>query len=819
MARDGSERAADTDSAAATGKSPRSQELGDRLEQIEAERRQAEEESDQVAEASALRRMGDLQRAAGLGDEARESYSRARYLYQLTGNSEGAANLLLTLGNMEARQSRAETAAGYFHDARDLFQRLVAPEKEADAALSEGDALYAMGDGEGALGCYQAAGDLFANLDDTLGQAHTAFRLAVLSSAEDPEAAGEQYGLAASLFAEHVPAEADGGQAPLPNRVTDSRRYPPVLMQKICVRERTLITGEQGEVEAPAPAAPSRKAERAARPGPAVAPAPPTPRGGHDTSWTMWIGIGLLLAGALVLFLPKMFSGSTLIPSIVEALSKLVSLGVVLQVTLGVLGAVVAILGARQIGISAPVILLALGIGIGAIFHEVGRSLVAALDINSATQEPQANPAEIELAAVKVTRSAAVKWLQDARAAIERSDFDAARKAFEESYTLSQHSKDKVNRLRVLEELLVLEEKHGRIGDRLLVTERLYDEVRGKDRERERELLEQIVALASRSDDAAKLRKAHLKLLEYHADDGNKEGEVTTLLALAAIDRDNRKLADAFDWYEQAHNTYQSMQDTQGQVGTLLAMGEIDARLGRRRRAYGSYYHAFAMYREIGDVAGQAAALLHMGTLDEASERYEEAAAAFRQSKRLYASVGDRDGEALAALRYAAVQSAHGNQRQARNAFRRSLQIYQESRDAAGQAHAHLGLGHLARRQGKRDKAEEHYRQAEDLYRRADDPGGQMAALRERALLAHESGRESVAQAQLAEVSRVAKNAADPQVRARLLISVGDLAVSLKRSESAAETYRQALALYEDIGDDDGRRVAGEKLRRLRAAS
>ena len=819
MQRDGSEHGEGygngTDTSAL---SARRLELEDRLEGLEAERRQAEQEGDQVAEAAVLRRMGDLQRAAGMGEDARETYSRARYLYQLTGNAEGAAHLLVTLGNMEVRHSHSEAAARHFREARDLFQRLVVPEREAEAALSEGDAQFALGDNEGALSCYNAAADIFANLEDSLGQAHTVFRLAVLTAADDAEAAAEHFLVAADLFAENVKNGAEGTNAPLPNRITDSRRYPPVLMQKVCERERGLLTGDSvGPEEVPevsrAEAAKERKVIAAAEPTAA------TPGAGHNSSWTMWVGVAILLVGTMVLVLPQFFSGSTLLPSLAEAMGKVVSGGWLLQVTMALLGAVAAVLAARQIGINAPVILLALGIGVGAIFHEVGRTLVASVGNSSAAEEAARESVQIEAEAVQVTRTAARKWLADARQALAGNDIESARKALDESHNLFQHLNDKAGQLLVLEERMKLETAHGSVAHRLAVAESLYAAVRGSDRVKERELLEEMVALAASSDSVEKLRSAHQRLLEYHASSGDRKAEVATLLAMAAIARDNQDWEEAYQLLERSNKTYQSLRDNAGQVGTLLAMGEIDSRLGRQRRAYGHYYHAFAMYRELEDIDGQAVALLHMGAIDEVSKRFEEAAAAFRQAKGLYATLGKEEGEALASLRYADVQSEHGNQRQAREAFRRSLDLYTKRGDLAGQAHAHLGLGVLARKQKKQVAAENHYASAEDLYRQANHQTGRLAALRERALMAHASGRAGVAGSQLEEVSRVAKDTADPKERARLLLSVGDLAVSLQRSESAAKTYREAMLLYEDIGDEDGRRAANQRLQRLHSAS
>ncbi len=782
-------------------------ELEKRLAELDQERRAASEEGDQAAEASALRKLGDLQRAARMDDVAREAYSKARYLYQLTGNSDAAAGLSVTVGNMDMRLHRYEPAARSFQQARDLYQRLAEPSKEADCALSEGDALVAFGDSTGALACFESAGEIFAKLDDTLGQAHTAFRVGTMALEGDPQEANQQLELAQRLFADHVGREASGSNdAPLPARVSDSRRYAPSMMQRVCLRERQGVSGGK------APATPVRR--RATAPGIHKA----VSKSSGDSSWTIWIGVGLLLVGAGFAILPDLFAGSTLIPEIGDWIGGIVSIGSATHFIVALFGAILAIVGARQLGISAPVVLLAMAIGFGVIFHEISRVVFSDLNTTGPAQTAGASGEErLERQALQLARSAAAKWVLDGRSALERGDSAAATQAFEESYVLSKQSLDTKGQVRALEEILSIVMLSGDLRAQLEVAEKLYDDVSGFDDSRSREILEDIVSLSSRLGDHSRSRDTHLKLLAHHEKTGDVEGEVAALLSLAAIDRDRVELETSYEWYRRAHGVYQSLRDRHGQIGTLLAMGELDARLGRRRRAYGRYYHAFAMYRELEDEGGQAAMLLHMGTLDEAGERFEEASAAFRQSKRMYAELSDRRGEAQAALRFGSVQATHGNQRQARDAFRRSLQLYKALGDVAGQARAELGLGHVALKGAKNDIARNHYTRARVHYQQLNDPRGELAALSEIALLERQAGRQAFALASLGEVKRVASEVSDPAMRANVLLSAGDLALSLDANDEAISTYRRARDLFEDMEDEPGLRAVNERL--VRAAS
>lgn len=810
MERDGSEEPCKGDDPIAAAPSERARELTERILSLEAEREQAEEDGDQAAQASALRKLGDLNQAAGANDAAREAYSRARYLFQMVGNAEAAAGLLTSLGNMESRLRRNDAAARYFREASDLYKRMVVPDKQADALLSEADALGAAGKTPAALERIDAAAAIFAELSDTLGQAHTAFRLGMIALREEPERADEHLELAARLYGDHVGRSGDDIDVTLPPTIGDSRRYPPFVMQRVCMRERQKLAGDTAVSPIPK-RAPSSTALLSRKPSVQKAAA-------KESSLTTWIGVALLFFGTLALLIPQLTSEVEIFAKLAGWIDGLIGGGTLINVAMGLLGAVGAIVAVRQMGIAAPVVLLGVGIGVGMITHELSRSLMAAVNPGGRTSNTIAAGAAREQEAMRTGRAAAAKVLGAGRSALERGELGTARSMYSESYKLASEVLDTAGKIRALEAMLALELEFGNLEEQIDAAEALYDELRGINDERGREVLEVIVSSATRLGDTARLRDGQLRLLAYFEKAGDQQGEIGALMALAAIDRDKLELESAYEWYRRAHAGYQSTRDLAGQVGTLLAMGEIDARLGRRRRAYGSYYHAFAMYREAGDEAGQAAMLLHMGTLDEASERYEEAIAAFRQAQRIYQSLGDEAGEAQAALRFGTAQVAHGNQRQGRKGLTRSLELYEKLGDIGGQARARLGLGNHWLKVGDTDQALLNYQQARRLYGLEDDPRGELAALCEIALMAHQGGSNGVAEGSLQQARQISRRVADPSVRASLLLTAGDLAMSLERQTDAVATYQEALSLYRDIGDDPGQREARERLSRAQAA-
>ncbi len=809
MEHDGSEQPGDGSDAAGTAPNQRLQELTARILALEEERDQAEQAGDQTAQAAALRKLGDVNRAAGATSAAREAYSRARYLYQMIGNSEGSAAVLLTVGNMEARARRFEAAARSFHEACDLYKRMVVPDKLADGLLSEADSLLAAGNQLVALDRINEAASLFVELDDTLGQAHVAFRLGMISQVDEPESADVHLALAARLFGDHVSRSGEEIDVSLPNTIGDSRRYPPFVMQRVCLRERQKLSGE-------APTEPMRN--RATSAALLVKDAPAEASSSKESSMTTWLGVGLLFVGTLAVLVPQLVGEVEVFGDISEWISAALGSGTAVNLAVAAFGAVVAMVAAQQAGVYAPIVLLAVGLGFGLIFHEVSRTLITAGLRTSVQTESVAKSGQVDLEALSAGRAGAARALVAGRAALDAGNASEARSKFSQSFNLAKAVTDIKAQIRALEGFLDLEIAHGAPAAQIEAGERLYDALRGVDNDRGREVLEVIVSVANGLGDLQKVRDTQIRLLTYYENAGDIGGEVAALMALAAIDRDLLDFEGAYEWFRRAHAHYQTMRDAPGQVGTLLAMGEIDAKLGRRRRAYGSYYHAFAMYRESGERSGQAAMLLHMGALDEAGARYEQAIAAFRQAQRIYSGLGDEAGEALAALRFGSTQFAHGNQRQARDGFTRSLELYTSLGDVAGQARAQLGLGRHWGKLGERAKALASYEAALDLYRRSEDPRGSLAVLRETALLEQAGGGEVAARGKFEEARRVARGVADPSVRASLLLSAGDLALSLEFPDDAIPTYREALALYQAIGDDPGQRAATDRLSRLNAS-
>ncbi len=785
---------------------PPNADVEQRIATLEASRQAAELEGDTLAEAEALCELARLHERVSANDPAREAYTRARFLFEMGGDGVAAANVIIALGNLEGRLRRMEGAARLYREAADLFQRKGEPRQAADALLSEADAFVKLGRQDTAIERIQAANTLFAQLDDTLGMAHTAYRQGMLSLTTAPESADEQLELAARLFGDHVSRDVDQIDVALPDAVSDSRRYPPFVMQRICLRERQKLGGGPRGAQVPSRTGSARRLRSDGDLG----------SGPQSSSLTTLIGIGLLVVGGLVLLGPQLASEGGPLEDLAQALGGAVSAATLLHLGIGLFGAVTGMVAAQQIGISAPVVLLALAVGVGMIFHEVGRAVFPGASSSSKAVVTEA--AKIEDEAMRLGRAEAAEHLIDARTLLQRENVGGARAKLEAAYGASKEIIDPKGQVRALEELLALERQYGTTAEQLAAAERLYDDLRGFDDERGREVLEEIVGLSTRLDDHPRLRDTQMKLLANYERVGDTAGEVTALLALAALDRDAKDLEGAYEWFRRAHAGYQTLRDAEGQLGTLLAMGDIDSRMGRRRRAYGRYYDAFALYRELDDTAGQAAMLLNMGAIDEALERYEEATAAFRQAERLFESVGDRPGQALAALRFGSTQVTHGNQRQAREGFLRSLEMYDALDDVGGQARAHFGLGNHWLKVGDREEAIRHYELARDLFGRVNEATGQLAALREIAIIAHEAGNEATAGSRLDEARRVSRDVADPTTRAGMLLSAGDLALSLERVEAARDTYREAMTLYEAIGDDPGRRAADQRLSRLQSA-
>jgi hypothetical protein len=100
-----------------------------------------------------------------------------------------------------------------------------------------------------AIEAYRAATNACTALDDPLGQAHAAFRLAQLASTRSPEPAAQEFTRAAALYTEANQRVAGGlriADPHLPDRVDDLDAIEPWILAKVAEREAARLRQATG---------------------------------------------------------------------------------------------------------------------------------------------------------------------------------------------------------------------------------------------------------------------------------------------------------------------------------------------------------------------------------------------------------------------------------------------------------------------------------------------------------------------------------------------------------------------------------------------
>jgi DNA-binding SARP family transcriptional activator/tetratricopeptide (TPR) repeat protein len=125
---------------------------------------------DQLNQANALTRLGDLQVPSGDYAGAARNLKHALDLYHDLGERHGQANALTSLGDLQRLSGDYEEAARNLKHALDLYHDLGERHGQANALTRLGDVQEKLGDYQGAARDLRQALELYRDLGDNLGQ-------------------------------------------------------------------------------------------------------------------------------------------------------------------------------------------------------------------------------------------------------------------------------------------------------------------------------------------------------------------------------------------------------------------------------------------------------------------------------------------------------------------------------------------------------------------------------------------------------------------------------------------------------------------------
>jgi tetratricopeptide (TPR) repeat protein len=286
--------------------------------------------------------------------------------------------------------------------------------------------------------------------------------------------------------------------------------------------------------------------------------------------------------------------------------------------------------------------------------------------------------------------------------------------------------------------------------------------------------------------------------LELSQGTGGFEGRALRYLGLA--NQFTGRYEQAAANHLRALTVCQKAGDRAGEASALGNLGYVSQLIGRYRQAADYHRQALVIFDELGVVEDKARALDHLGVLHQLAGRYEQAADHHRQALVLFDDVGAREGQATALDHLGVACQLTGRYEQAAEHHRQALTLSREIGDRDDEARALTCLGDVCRRTGEYALAVDHYQVALELCRDLGDPQGQAKALNGLGEVARETGDPARALAAHAEAHQHASKIGQRHEQARADRGLGHAHHDLGDAGRAREQWRQALALYEELG-------------------
>ena len=237
----------------------------------------------------------------------------------------------------------------------------------------------------------------------------------------------------------------------------------------------------------------------------------------------------------------------------------------------------------------------------------------------------------------------------------------------------------------------------------------------------------------------------------------------------------------------------------------MKALHYLAIRLGDRGQWEASdrtAQEALRLAHELGESAFEAGVHATLGTTLQRRHKVPEAEAEYRQALALFASVGDKHSATRAMNNLAVVDRERGNLAGAESRYLEALQIVQSYGDKWGESFLLNNLGDLALAQeGSLDRAEAFYRRAEVLRKANGDENGLTYTLMGLASVAQARGELARAEDLDRQFLAQAQKTRLRPLEALALYNLGEVHRAEGNYEAARATYRQSLALHEELKD------------------
>ena len=243
--------------------------------------------------------------------------------------------------------------------------------------------------------------------------------------------------------------------------------------------------------------------------------------------------------------------------------------------------------------------------------------------------------------------------------------------------------------------------------------------------------------------------------------------------------------------------------------GSLIAADEI-LEQGERAELSGDLPAAIAAYEivdEQGAPRAAAQASFRLGRVSWRQGRYDAALTAFERARSLALQLDEHELSARSENGIGAVHYARGEYRQARTWYSQALT---RTTDTTIRARIHLNLGVIANIEGNLEDARANYVESRRVFSEARDVEGEALALHNVGMLHADLAEWNEADIAYRSCLELFEQLGHTAMVANVLVNRSELLIERGDLTLAIESCDQALAVFEQLGDEVGR---GEALR------
>jgi class 3 adenylate cyclase/tetratricopeptide (TPR) repeat protein len=312
----------------------------------------------------------------------------------------------------------------------------------------------------------------------------------------------------------------------------------------------------------------------------------------------------------------------------------------------------------------------------------------------------------------------------------------------------------------------------------LLAREDVYD-VQG-DRDGQRQDLEGLQELADSIDDDSRRAEVALRQANcaHHLPDYPAEIDAArTAVRLAHPAGDGRREAQGYAYWASALHFQ-----------------------GNYRASRSRYEQALALARTADFWRAESKCLLGLGHVSIAAGDFAASRAYYEENVRLCHEAGDRRRENVARLFLAGAMIEQGNYDEVRTCCEQAVSVLREVGDRWNEAWSHELPGRVYQALGDYETARSHYERYLQGCRDVGDDRGVVFALAELALASHHVGDDEGARQLAQQAADMARGQGHGSSLCTALTRLAHALVSLARLDEAEDVYRNAVALWHELG-------------------